>query len=783
MTQEGLAERAQLSRGAVSSLERGERLAPRKETVALLATALELADADRSALYEAARHRHTRPHPTRGLTPLVFPVVQPAPISPWFSTSVLPTPPTPLIGRGDEVARAGALIGEGKARLLTLTGPGGVGKTRLALAVASAYHEFFTDDVVFVPLASLSQPALLAATLARAVGASSEGGDQPGQATIACLRDKHMLLLLDNFERLLPAAQFIADLLASCPHLVILVTSRAILQIQGEQTLPVAPLVLPSTSAFPAKAGCLATQAEVEALAAAPAVALFMQRAQAVRPEFRLTPENVVDVARICQRLDGLPLALELAAARIRLMPPHALLIRLRRRLPMLTGGARDLPERHQTLRAALEWSYDLLPAATQTLFRRLSVFAGGATLEAIGALQGNSPDLDALDALSALLDHSLVRSWGEVAGEPRFRMLQTIREYAGDLLTASGERAAMERAHAMYYHAFAEHADTELRGTEQERWVERLEAEVDNLRAALRWSQNNAEWDVGFGLGGALWYFWFLSRRVSEGNSWLNALLSSPGATPAPAVRAKAIVGASWLAYCQGAFDEAIALAQEGLALYDRLEDPSGRADALTTLACVAIDQGDGARARPFAEESLSLRREQGDDWAIGVSLNNLGCLASAEGDKLRARDYFMEYLELSRTLGDTRGVARSLYNLGEVVYTLGDVGEAHALMAEALSLLQSLGLRDGVVLGIEGIAYVVAAEGRPRQAARLRGAASALRARLHDPIRPAQRTEHDQALAVLQDALGADVFEAAWAEGAALSFDEAIAAALAPA
>ena len=345
-------------------------------------------------------------------------------------------------------------------------------------------------------------------------------------------------------------------------------------------------------------------------------------------------------------------------------------------------------------MRAALTWSYDLLPAATQTLFRRLSVFAGGATLEAIEALQGNSPDIDALDALSALLDHSLVRSWGEVAGEPRYRMLQTIREYAGDLLTASGERAAMERAHAVYYHALAEHADTKLRGTEQESWVERLEAEVDNLRAALRWSLNNAEWDVGFRLGGALWYFWFLSRRVSEGHSWLNALLSSPEAMPAPAVRAKAIVGASWLAYCQGAFDEASALAQEGLALYDHLGDPSGRADALTTLACVAIDQGDGARARPFAEESLSLRREQGDSWAIGVSLNNLGCLASAEGDKLRARDYFTEYLELSRALGDTRGVARSLYNLGEVVYALGDVEEAHALMAEALDLAPKLGL-----------------------------------------------------------------------------------------
>jgi len=312
---------------------------------------------------------------------------------------------------------------------------------------------------------------------------------------------------------------------------------------------------------------------------------------------------------------------------------------------------------------------------------------------------------------------------------------------------------------------------------------MEQLEAEVDNLRAALRWSLNNTEWGVGFGLVGALWYFWFLSRRVSEGQSWLNAFLSSPGAMPAPSLRAKAIVGASWLAYCQGAFEEATTLAEEGRAFYNHLGDRSGRADALTTLACVALDQGDIARARPFAEESLELRRELSDSWAIGVSLNNLGCLASAEGDKLRAREYFTEYLELSRALGDTRGVARSLYNLGEVVYTLGDVVEAQALMAESLSLLQSLGSRDGVVLGIEGIAHAVAAQGRPRQAARLLGAASALRFTLHDPIRPSQEAEYDQVLATLRDALGAEAFDAVWAEGAALSSHEAIAAALAPA
>jgi tetratricopeptide (TPR) repeat protein len=360
--------------------------------------------------------------------------------------------------------------------------------------------------------------------------------------------------------------------------------------------------------------------------------------------------------------------------------------------------------------------------------------------------------------------------------------MLETIREYAGDLLTASGERSAMERAHAVYFQALAEHADAGLRGPEQELWMERLEAEVDNLRAALRWASRNAAWDVGFCLGGSLWYFWFLSGRMSEGRDWLHTLLTTSAAIAAPGVQARAIVGASWLARSQGAFEEAVALAEEGLALYDRLGDPSGRADALTTLACVAMDKGDVAQARPFAEESLALRREQGDGWAIAVSLNNLGYLAAVEGDNLQAQEYFTECLELSRAVGDTRGVARSLQNLGDVTYTLGDAVEAHMLMVGALGLLQYLGSRDGVVGSIEGIARAVAAEGQPRQATRLLSAASSLRITQGDPLRPSEQAEYKQAVTALRGALGAEAFEEAWAEGAALSLDEAIGAALAP-
>jgi predicted ATPase len=501
-----------------------------------------------------------------------------------------------------------------------------------------------------------------------------------------------------------------------------------------------------------------------------------------MRPEFALTAQNAADVPAICQRLDGLPLALELAAARIRLLSPRALLARLERRLPTLVDGARDLPERQRTLRATLTWSHDLLPTAEQRLFRRLGVFAGGATLEAVEAVCCHDCLGDVLESLTALVDHSLLLPREAGTGEPRFGMLETIREYALEQLAASGELTATEQAHAQYYLTLAQAGELALRGPEQVQWMGRQEAEINNIRAALRWAQDHDAADAGLRLAGALWYFWYLSGRLSEGRGWLNTLLASPQAAQLLEVRAKAIVGASWLARSQWAFADATALAEEGLALYGRLADRRGRADALTTLVCVALDQDDAARARPLAQESLALRRALGDRWALWSSLTNLGYLAAVEGDLLQSAACFEECLSLSRELGDSRGAALSLYNLGDVLCMQGDIARGRALLAESLTLSHGIGWAEGTVQSVEGIARAMSAQGQSRQVARLLAAAGVLRVALQlPPLRPPAQDEYDTVVAAIRENLGREAFEIAWREGTTLSSEQTIAAALA--
>ena len=795
LTQEGLAERARLSRKAVSALECGARLAPRRDTVRLLADALGLADAERAGFMAA------RPC-----------VVSPADLAlPTDPPCNLPAPPTPLLGREREMARARELLCRDDVRLLTLSGPAGVGKTRLSLDVAAGLRVDYADGAFLVSLAPLSDPVLVASAIAQALGLR-EQGDQPLHDTLmASLRDKQLLLLLDNFEHVAAAAPLLAALLAACPHLRLLVTSRAPVHVRGEHVLPVPPLDLPDLATLPA----------VDALAQVSAVALFVARAGAVAPDFALTTQNATAVAAICARLDGLPLAIELAAPHVTLLPPPALLARLEHRLQMLVGGARDLPERQQTLRAAIAWSYDLLHAGEQALFRRLCVFVGGATLEAVEAVCHTAGDLegDALGWLAALVDKSLLRREEGPGGEARVGLLETIREYGREQLATSGEQVATERSHAAYYLALAEEAEPALTGAEQVTWLARLEREHDNLRSALRWALESGEVEGGLRLAGTLWRFWVMRGYLREGRRWLETLLNRD-ADVAPASRARALHGAGVLARDMGDCTRADLLLGESLALWRELADSTGIATALNGLGSVAWQRGDLARARALHEEGLALRQEMGDTGGVIISLNNLGLVVQDQGDLARAEALFEEVLAFFRERGNRRGIAGSLNNLGEVALAQGNLTRARLLCEEALALRQGLNDRAGIAsslinLGLiacaqgdlararllyeeglvlfrelgdtrgvgdtmEGQAQVVAAHGHAARAAHLLGAAEAVRAAIGAPLLPRAKAAHDRTVAAARTSLGDDAFAAAWAMGATLLLEQAIALAL---
>ncbi len=621
------------------------------------------------------------------------------------SANNLPIQTTPFIGREQEVATLCGLLRRPEVRLVTLSGPGGVGKTRLALHVAAEMVDQFADGVFLVPLAHLSDPERVVPAIARKL-AIREVGDQPHIELLKnALKDKEMLLVLDNFEQVTAAAVQLAEVLATCPNITMLVTSREVLHLQAEHECVVTPLSLPDLESLP----------DLIALSQYEAVALFIERAQAVKPDFAVTNANAPAVAAICACLDGLPLAIELAAARVKYFPPQTLLTRLEQGLSVLSGGARDLPARQQTLRGAMAWSYDLLSPREQQLFRRLSVFVNGCTLDAseevctaAGPLEG-----DLLEGLMSLFDKSLLRQIEETEGEPRFWMLQTLREFGLEVLAASGEIEATRQAHAVYYLRLAEEAEPQLKSAQQSAWLARLQVEHVNLRAALRWLREQGAKEMMLRLSGALGYFWELDGHWSEGRAFLEqALAVSEGV--APAVRAKTLNAASMLIGQQGDHQQAMALGEQSLALYRQLDDTPGIAGSLYNLGTLAWVRGNVAIARSLLDEALALFRKLDDPWGARDTLQLLATIAVDWGEYSKACPLLDEALALSREAKDKRGIASTLVVWAwMLIWAENDHVKARSLLEECIALSREVHDKGIESLGEFFLGIVAVAEG----------------------------------------------------------------------
>jgi predicted ATPase/DNA-binding CsgD family transcriptional regulator len=709
------------------------------------------------------------------------------------SAHQLPVPVTSIIGREKDILALRDLLRRDDVRLVTLTGLGGVGKTRLALQTALDSASDFPDGVYFVSLAPINDPELVFPAIAQTLALRETGERTSFELVVDALSDKCTLLLLDNFEQVIEAGATIAELLEICPELKIMVTSREALRLRGEREFAVTPLTQES------------------------AVMLFAQRAQALQQDFAITPENNSVVTNICSYLDGLPLAIELAASRIKLFPPTALLKRLTHRLQLLTEGARDLPERQQSLRNALDWSYALLDAGEQRLFRRLGVFVGGYTLEAAEAV-ANLPEEQAIDVLSrisSLIDKSLQQSIISPDGEARFMTLETVREYALEQLKASGEEESVRRAHTAYYLNLAEQAEPMLNSPEALRWLERLNTEHSNLREALRWAIHSNDGDTASRISGALWQFWFARGYLSEGRRWIDESVSSGGQNLA--ARAKALAGASILAIFQADYDRSVAASAQSLALFRQLNIPPGIGISLGGLAFATALKGDYPQARALIEESTNLFRQLDNRWGLANALNQNGFILWCGGDYVNAqaladeslalfrelgdqRNYalvlfgrgyiylslkeyelaqtaFEESVALMRVLDDRRSVAMCLNGMGNIAMTKNDSVAARAFWLDTVSVLSEVGDRWYMALVTEGLAGVASAEKMPVHAAQLFGSAEALRESIHAPLPIPLRIFYEKNLKLARQQINESEFAKAWAIGMKMTPEVAIA------
>ncbi len=767
LTQEGLAARAGLSTRAVSDLERDGGRTPRLETVTLLAAALALPPDQRGALLAAARPaagqilQATHPALAADAPPLR---------SPGMSPNNLPLQLTSFVGRERDVAAVRHLLDV--ARLVTLTGPGGIGKTRLALEVAAGLASGYADGVWLVELAALVDPGLVPPAIAAVMGVREQTQEAVLATLAAALHQRQALLVLDNCEHLVGACAAAAEaLLQACARLRVLTTSRAPLGVAGETVWRLAPLAVPSDRA-----------ATADKLQRGAAVRLFLDRAVAADPTFGLAEPDAPAVARLCRRLDGLPLAIELAAPLVRVLTLDELARQLDDRFRLLVGGSRTALARQQTLRATIDWSDDLLDGPARALFHRLAVFAGGWTLEAAEAVcSGDGVDRDAVLALLVrLVDQSLVVVEEGAAGERRYRLLETLREYADDRLTASGEDGSVRARHAAHYLALADVGDAAIHEPDliaKRRWLDLMETEHGNMRAAWGWLVDHRTIEQGLRHLGVLEKFGYRRGHLAEGQAFLRALLASgERVEPTPAL-VMALWSAAGLAqYYGGDYAAAQSLAEQCLDAQRRLGDRLGVAATLSMLALTRREQGDHTGARALLEESLAIYRELGHRVGMCIDLDRLGQVAHALGDYAGARALYEQAWQLNREVGNPKFLSWSLHNLGCLALDEGGYATARSLLAESLTIRRDHADTFGMVHSLVAFASLAASEGRPERAQRLAGATAALAEALGAQLVPTYRVGFERRLAIACQALSAAAAAAAWAEGWSMPLDQAI-------